>query len=72
MTLPDVSSATHEAVTITVPASRCTTALVEQLREVLERHSGPSNVRMTLTSPGRECIPGAGCAAGMGEHCGVA
>ena len=54
MTLPDVSSATHEAVTITVPASRCTTALVEQLREVLERHSGPSNVRMTLTSPGRE------------------
>lgn len=31
------------------------------------------HVRIRLTSPGRECIPGAGCAAGMGGalQCGL-
>ena len=54
MTIPDVSRATHEAVTITLPANRCTGALVEQFKEVLTRHPGMSTVRLTLTSPGRE------------------
>ncbi|WP_067782865.1 DNA polymerase III subunit alpha [Actinomyces vulturis] len=54
MTIPDTSSATHEAVTIRLPSNRCTTALVEQLKIVLERHTGMSTVRLNLTSPGRE------------------
>lgn len=54
MTVPDVSSATHEAVTITLPTNRCTGPLVEQFKTVLEKHPGMSTVRLTLTSPGRE------------------
>lgn len=52
--LPDVSNAAHEPVRLTLPASRCTTALVEQLRAVLTKHPGVSEVRLSLTSPGRE------------------
>ena len=54
MTLPDVSSATHEAVTITLPTNRCTAPLVERFKAVLENHPGMSTVRLNLTSPGRE------------------
>lgn len=54
MTIPDVSSATHEAVTITLPSNRCTGPLVERLRDVLTKHPGMSTVRLNLTSPGRE------------------
>ena len=54
MTIPDVSSATHEAVTITLPTNRCTGPLVERLRDVLTKHPGMSTVRLNLTSPGRE------------------
>lgn len=54
MTIPDVSSATHEAVTITLPTNRCTGPLVESLRDVLTKHPGMSTVRLNLTSPGRE------------------
>lgn len=54
MTIPDVSSATHEAVTISLPTNRCTGPLVEELKTVLEKHPGMSVVRLNLTSPGRE------------------
>ena len=54
MTLPDVSSAAHEAVTITLPTNRCTAPLVERFKAVLENHPGMSAVRLNLTSPGRE------------------
>lgn len=54
MTIPDVSSATNEAVSITLPTNRCTGPLVERFKDVLERHPGTSPVRLTLTSPGRE------------------
>ena len=54
LTLPDISSATHEAVTLTLPTNRCTGPLVEKLRDLLERHPGASVVRLNLTSPGRE------------------
>lgn len=54
MTIPDVSSATHEAVMISLPTNRCTGPLVEELKTVLEKHPGMSVVRLNLTSPGRE------------------
>ena len=54
MTIPDISSAAHEAVLITLPANRCTGPLVEQFKDVLTKHPGGSMVRLTLTSPGRE------------------
>ena len=54
LTLPDVSSAAHEAVTITLPTNRCTAPLVERFKSVLENHPGMSTVRLNLTSPGRE------------------
>ncbi|GGO99966.1 DNA polymerase III subunit alpha [Actinomyces gaoshouyii] len=54
LTLPDISSATHEAVTLTLPTNRCTGPLVEKLRDLLQRHPGASVVRLNLTSPGRE------------------
>ena len=54
LTLPDVSSVAHAAVTITLPTNRCTGPLVERFRTVLEKHPGDSPVRLTLTSPGRE------------------
>ena len=54
MTIPDVSGAAHEAVTITLPTNRCTGPLVERFKSVLEKHPGMSAVRLTLTSPGRE------------------
>ena len=54
MTIPDVSGAAHEAVTITLPTNRCTGPLVERFKSVLEKHPGMSTVRLTLTSPGRE------------------
>ena len=54
LTIPDVSSASHAAVTITLPTNRCTGPLVERFRTVLEKHPGESPVRLTLTSPGRE------------------
>ncbi|QQM68048.1 DNA polymerase III subunit alpha [Actinomyces weissii] len=54
LSLPDVSNAAHESVHLALPASRCTTALVERLRSVLMKHPGVSEVRLTLTSPGRE------------------
>ena len=54
MTIPDISSAAHEAVTITLPTNRCTGPLVEKFRTVLERHPGASPVRLTLTSTHRQ------------------
>ena len=54
MTIPDISSAAHEAVLITLPTNRCTGPLVEQFKDVLTKHPGGSTVRLTLTSPGRE------------------
>ena len=54
MTIPDVSSATHEAVIISLPTNRCTAPLVERFKAVLENHPGMSTVRLTLTSPGRQ------------------
>ncbi|WP_167202874.1 DNA polymerase III subunit alpha [Actinomyces respiraculi] len=54
LTIPDVSSASRAAVTITLPTNRCTGPLVEKFRTVLEKHPGESPVRLTLTSPGRE------------------
>ena len=54
MTIPDVSSATHEAVIISLPTNRCTVPLVERFKAVLENHPGMSTVRLTLTSPGRQ------------------
>ena len=54
MTIPDVSSATHESVTLTLPTNRCTGPLIDQLKTVLEKHPGMSPVRLTLTSKYRE------------------
>jgi len=54
MTIPDISSAAHDAVLITLPTNRCTGPLVERFKDVLTKHPGGSTVRLTLTSPGRE------------------
>lgn len=54
MTIPDISAASHETVTLSLPWNRCTGPLVEELRAVLQRHPGMSNVRLNLTSKHRE------------------
>ncbi|WP_303950264.1 DNA polymerase III subunit alpha [Rothia mucilaginosa] len=43
MTIPDISSAAHEAVLITLPTNRCTGPLVEQFKDVLTKHPGGGN-----------------------------
>ena len=47
---PDVSEGPSGPLVIQLPAVRCTPAVVEQLRQVLRAHPGPTEVRVKLVS----------------------
>ena len=47
---PDVSEGPTGPLVIQLPALRCTPAVVEQLRQVLRSHPGPTEVRVRLVS----------------------
>ncbi len=47
---PDVSEGASGPLVIQLPAVRCTPAVVEQLRQVLRAHPGPTEVRVKLVS----------------------
>ena len=51
LTLPDVSEAPTGPVVISLPAVRCTPAVLDQLREVLAHHPGMTEVRIRLLKP---------------------
>jgi DNA polymerase-3 subunit alpha len=51
LTLPDISEAPAGPVVISLPAIRCTPAVLDQLREVLAQHPGMTEVRVKLLKP---------------------
>ena len=54
--IPDVSAADSRPVTITMPVSRCTAPVVEELRAILASHPGVTEVNLRLTQPGRATV----------------
>ena len=56
VSIPDVSAADARPLTITMPVARCTTPVVERLREVLAAHPGVTQVNLRLTQPGRATV----------------
>ena len=56
MTLPDVSVTDDAPMTLSVAEYRCTTPVVEELRQILSTHPGATEVRLRLTSPGRATV----------------
>ena len=50
VTFPDVSEGPTGPVVISLPAARCTPAVVQQLRTVLTNHPGATEVRVRLTT----------------------
>ncbi|HSU36245.1 MAG TPA: DNA polymerase III subunit alpha [Propionibacteriaceae bacterium] len=51
LTLPDLSEAPTGPVVISLPAIRCTPAVLDQLRDVLTQHPGMTEVRVKLLKP---------------------
>ena len=56
VSLPDVSAAEGQPVTISLPVHRCTPPVVERLREILSTHPGVTDVHLRLTQPGRSTV----------------
>jgi DNA polymerase-3 subunit alpha len=58
VTLPDLGSGTTERgpITITLPAARCTSPVVDRLKDVLGAHPGTTEVRLSLTSADRATV----------------
>ena len=52
MTAPDVRDVGSVPLAISMPSTRCTPPVVEQLREVLRTHPGTSEVRLNLMTRG--------------------
>ncbi|RYJ05461.1 MAG: DNA polymerase III subunit alpha, partial [Actinomycetales bacterium] len=50
VTLPDLNDGPSGPVVISLPSTRCTAPVVEQLKEVLATHPGMSEVRLKLMS----------------------
>ncbi|MFT3860952.1 DNA polymerase III subunit alpha [Micropruina sp.] len=50
VSFPDVSEGSSGPVVISLPAARCTPAVVQQLRTVLTNHPGATEVRVRLTT----------------------
>jgi DNA polymerase-3 subunit alpha len=48
VTLPDISDGPRGPVVITLPSTRCTPPVVEQLKEILRTHPGMSEVQLKL------------------------
>jgi DNA polymerase-3 subunit alpha len=57
MSMPDVSNASAtKPVTLTMPVTRCTPPLVEQLKEVLATHPGDTEVHVKLLNGSRTTV----------------
>ncbi|MGC0143748.1 DNA polymerase III subunit alpha [Pseudactinotalea sp. Z1732] len=56
MSLPDVSVSDDAPMTVSLAEYRCTTPVVQQLRDILSTHPGVTEVRLRLTSPGRATV----------------
>ena len=53
LTLPDLETENTGPVIVSLPVTRCTPPMVEQLKDVLSTHPGPTEVHLKLTQPGR-------------------
>jgi DNA polymerase-3 subunit alpha len=51
LTLPDLTEGPSGPVVISMPAVRCTPAVLDQLREVLSAHPGMTEVQVRLLKP---------------------
>ena len=56
VSFPDVSAGPTGPVTISLPTSRCTPEVVEQLKFTLRQHPGTQEVRVRLLSPQRATV----------------
>ncbi|HNM97715.1 MAG TPA: DNA polymerase III subunit alpha, partial [Marmoricola sp.] len=56
LSLPDLDDKGIGPIVITMPATRCTPPVVEQLKEVLATHPGVNEVRLRLQSRGRTTV----------------
>jgi DNA polymerase-3 subunit alpha len=56
LTLPDVTEAPSGPVVISMPATRCTPATLDQLRDVLTRYPGMTEVRVRLVKPDQPIV----------------
>jgi DNA polymerase-3 subunit alpha len=56
MTIPDVTDPADRPLSISMPMERCTEPVIERLGAILDSHRGPTEVRLTLTRPGRRCV----------------
>lgn len=56
LSLPDLSAADDAPLTLQLLHQRCTTPLVERLRDVLESHPGSTEVHLRITQPGRATV----------------
>jgi DNA polymerase-3 subunit alpha len=53
LSLPDITTDDRGPVVVTLPVVRCTTGVVERLKEVLTTHPGMTEVHLRITQPGR-------------------
>ena len=56
MTIPDVTDPADRPLYVSLPLERCTPQLVERLGDVLRANSGPTEVLLNLTQPGRRTV----------------
>jgi DNA polymerase III subunit alpha len=56
LSLPDITDVRSEPVVISLSATRCTPQVVQQLREVLAAHPGPTEVRLRLRSADKTTV----------------
>jgi DNA polymerase-3 subunit alpha len=53
LSLPDLDDGHRGPVVVSLPVTRCTTPVVERLKDVLTTHPGPTEVHLRLTQAGR-------------------
>jgi DNA polymerase-3 subunit alpha len=53
LSLPDLDEGHRGPVVVSLPVTRCTTPVVERLKDVLTTHPGPTEVHLRLTQAGR-------------------
>ncbi|TDE90836.1 DNA polymerase III subunit alpha [Occultella glacieicola] len=56
VSIPDVSVGDDAPMLLSIPTNRCTTPVVEQLRDILSTHPGVTEVHVKLTEPGRATV----------------
>jgi len=56
VSLPDVSVTDDAPMLVSLAEHRCTTPVVQQLRDILSTHPGITEVHLRLTSPGRATV----------------